>query len=147
MFSRRGEKRRELWRGRAGNANRRERLLSAVRVNWRAGPARCGSKGSANDPYITPISPAWRESVCCKCLLDGFLGEPSRRERKGAKRSDASGFRGATRARQGAILASLWERKGAIGSDHGRLEAVIAPCRSRTSRATTGPRQPLGSSG
>jgi hypothetical protein len=68
MLSQRGEKRQELCRGRAANANRRERLLSAVRVNWRAGPARCGSKGSANDPYIERIYRPWERDGTLQML-------------------------------------------------------------------------------
>src|SRR5450755_5180852 len=96
-----------------------------------------------------------RESIRCKCLLGWSFGEPTRRERKGAKRSDACGFMGAKRSdwerscrvggsereRQGSERERQGSDKGATRSDHGRLEAVIAPCRSRTTRAKTGHRQ------
>jgi transposase InsO family protein len=55
--------------GNAGNANRRERLLSAVRVNWRAGPARCGSKGSANVTNIECISRPWDRVETLRMLI------------------------------------------------------------------------------
>jgi hypothetical protein len=60
-------------------------VLSAVGVNRRGGPARCGSKGSANVTYIERISWHWEASRRGECIPGSSFW---RATHPGAKRSE-----------------------------------------------------------